>query len=367
VRQHPIKISIAISLFFLLTVGLYTGFTIGNFALRPASSEVKESILLQVTPGTRPRRISQTLHEKGVIKNAQLFYWMGRGLKKWGQLKVGEYELSAQMTPLQVYDILTSGVSVGYRFTIVEGDNMYQVASALDRNGFGDEKKFLELFQNPEFMKELGFEDPLPVSLEGYLFPETYSLPRSMSEKDITRTLYRNFQRNWNDKKLARAKALGLSKHEVITLASIVEKETGAPWERPVISSVFHNRLKKRMRLQSDPTTIYGMWERYDGRIRRSDLNERTAYNTYQIPRLPPGPIANPGLAAIQATLDPDETEYLFFVSQNDGTHIFSKTYAEHKQAVDKYQRDPRMREGRSWRELQERLDKEKKSGDSTE
>jgi UPF0755 protein len=145
---------------------------------------------------------------------------------------------------------------------------------------------------------------------------------------------------------------LGLSRREVIILASVVEKETGAGFERPMIASVFYNRLKKKMRLQSDPTTIYGIWENYSGNLRRSDLLQKTPYNTYAIPALPAGPISNPNPESIKAVLYPAETEYLYFVSKNDGTHIFSKTYAEHAAHVRETQLDPKAREGKSWRDL---------------
>ena len=145
-----------------------------------------------------------------------------------------------------------------------------------------------------------------------------------------------------------------MNKHQVIILASVVEKETGAKLERPAIAGVFTNRLKKRMRLESDPTTIYGIWQRYAGNIKKSDLLEMTPYNTYKIPALPFGPISNPSLEAIQAVLHPDTHEYLFFVSKNDGTHIFTKNYQEHLQAVDDFQRNTKARKGKSWRDLKQ-------------
>jgi UPF0755 protein len=145
-----------------------------------------------------------------------------------------------------------------------------------------------------------------------------------------------------------------LSKHEVIILASIVEKETGAKQERPAIAGVFTNRLKKRMRLESDPTTIYGIWSRYNGNIKKSDLLEKTPYNTYKIPALPLGPISNPSLEAIKAVLNPDQSKYLFFVSKNDGTHIFTENYKDHLQAVNDFQKNARARQGKSWRDLKQ-------------
>ncbi len=152
-------------------------------------------------------------------------------------------------------------------------------------------------------------------------------------------------------------KAAGLSSHETVILASIVEKETGAAFERPLIASVFYNRLHKRMRLQSDPTTIYGMWNRdgyFRGNIRRKDLTEPTPYNTYKTPRLPIGPIANPGKNALLAILSPKQSKYLFFVSRNDGTHVFTRNYHDHQKAVNQLQKNPQARRGKSWRDLPE-------------
>jgi UPF0755 protein len=168
----------------------------------------------------------------------------------------------------------------------------------------------------------------------------------------MIRQMVRHFQSIWTEEKETRAKALGFTRHQLITLASMVEKETGAPQERPIISSVFHNRLRKKMKLQSDPTTIYGIWERYDGNIHRADLLSETPYNTYTIPALPIGPIGNPGKEAIEAALHPAQTDYLFFVSHNDGTHEFTRSIEEHNKAVTKFQLDPKARAGKSWRDL---------------
>jgi UPF0755 protein len=174
-------------------------------------------------------------------------------------------------------------------------------------------------------------------SFEGYLFPDTYFFPRGVLAKDIITTMVNRFWTQFGVDWKERADELGLSVHEVITLASIIEKETGVSSERPIISSVFHNRLKKRMRLESDPTVIYGISD-FDGNITRKHLDTHTPYNTYRIRGLPPGPIANPGAAAIESALFPAETDYLFFVSKKDRTHKFSTTILEHNRAVRKYQ-----------------------------
>jgi len=167
----------------------------------------------------------------------------------------------------------------------------------------------------------------------------------------MTREMIKKFFATWSPREDSLARSLGFTRHQVVTLASMIEKETGAAQERPLISSVFHNRLRKRMRLQSDPTTIYGIWQNYKGNLKRSDLVNPTQWNTYTIAALPVGPIGNPGFEAIQAALAPATSEFLFFVSNNDGTHAFSKTYEEHSNWVKKLQMDPKAREGKSWRD----------------
>jgi UPF0755 protein len=174
-------------------------------------------------------------------------------------------------------------------------------------------------------------------TLEGYLFPDTYYFPSGLESKSIITAMVKQFRIAFKPEWQTRAEELGMSVHEVVTLASIIEKETGAPEERPLISSVFHNRLKKGMRLETDPTVIYGIPD-FDGNIKRRHLNTYTPYNTYKIKGLPPGPIASPGAAALEAALYPAQSKYLYFVSKKDGTHQFSATIKEHNAAVRKYQ-----------------------------
>jgi UPF0755 protein len=175
--------------------------------------------------------------------------------------------------------------------------------------------------------------------------------------------MVKRFSLAWSANEELRAKELGMTRDEIITLASIVEKETGAPEERPIIAGVFHNRLSKKMRLQSDPTTIYGIWSRYKGNLHKSDLLDPNPYNTYYVPALPAGPISNPGIESIRATLNPSIHHYLYFVSKNDGTHTFTSTYEDHSKAVTQFQLDRRAREGKSWRDLKRNVTADKKSG----
>lgn len=326
----------------------------GYYALSPSKSPHSKPVIVYVERGMSPVRLSNILEEKGVISDAGRFRFLGRVLRLWPKVKRGEYRFDPEISPIGVFSILTSGISVTYPITIREGENMYQVADRLNEGGFAQRERVLELCRDPSFIGTVGIPDPSPQSLEGYLYPDTYSLNHIMSPEEILRAMVKRWRTEWGEKDEARAKELGFTRHEIMTLASIIEKETGAAFERPVISSVFHNRLKKRMRLQSDPTIIYGIWEKYDGNIRRKDIRESTPYNTYTINRLPPGPIGNPGRESIQAALHPEQTDFLYFVSKNDGTHIFTRSYAEHHRAVREYQINRSSREGKSWRDLKQ-------------
>jgi UPF0755 protein len=225
---------------------------------------------------------------------------------------------------------------------------MYEIARLFAAAGITTESEFLSAVQNPEIISQLKIQ---ATNLEGYLYPETYRFAPNTDAKTIVKTMIDLFNKKTEEVEFNHP---FLNKHQVIVLASMVEKETGAKVERPAIAGVFTNRLKKRMRLESDPTTIYGIWSRYKGNIRKSDLLEVTPYNTYKIPALPQGPIANPSLEAIKAVLNPEAHEFLFFVSKNDGTHVFTKSYKDHSQAVDDFQRNTKARQGKSWRDLKQ-------------
>ena len=200
--------------------------------------------------------------------------------------------------------------------------------------GLAKKEVFLKLCREPKFIASLNVKDPQAKTLEGYLYPDTYNFTKVMTAEDMIRQMYRHFVSLWTSAFRHPQPGLSMTRHRIITLASIIEKETGAPNERPLISSVFYNRLKKKMKLQSDPTTIYGIWERYKGNIHKEDLSVANEYNTYYVPALPAGPIANPGKDSIQAALFPAQSDFLYFVSHNDGPHEFTRSYDEHIAAV---------------------------------
>lgn len=349
---------------FLLILGLI-GFVAvvgaGIFVLGYINSPLsgsEETVVFEVRPNTSFKATARKLEEVGLVPSARALEVYARVMGYSGQLRVGEYAIRRDVSPRELVSILTSGRSVEYPITIQEGLNKFEIAELLSRQGIMKGEEFLRLTRDKEFIRELIGEDA--PSLEGYLFPETYHVTKFTNEREFIRLMVRRFLNayeklaqqgsSWNQKKMSR--------HELVTLASIIEKETGAPEERPVISSVFHNRLERNMRLQTDPTVIYGIWESsgsWNRNISKKDLLTPSRYNTYTFHGLPHGPISNPGFKALHAAGDPAETEYLFFVSRNDGTHIFSKDYAQHQRAVRDYQLNRAARAGKSWRDLQKR------------
>jgi UPF0755 protein len=342
----------------LVFAGAYLSFTrYWDAPFDPGAKDRK--VAFELTRGMAPQAIAQALEKDGLIGNARLFYWGAKLQGGWGGIKAAEYELSAALAPKQILQVLKSGIGIQRALLVREGDNIYQVAETFEQLKLSDRKTILERLRSQNFIAELGLSGEGVVSLEGYLKPDTYFFDKRETPDHLIRRMVEAFLKLWTPEFEARARELGMSRREVVILASMVEKETGAGFERPLIASVFHNRLKKKMRLQSDPTTIYGIWETYSGNVRRSDLLHSTPFNTYTVAALPAGPIANPNPESVRAVLYPQSSEFLYFVSKNDGTHIFSKTYGEHNAHVRETQLDPKAREGKSWRDL----GKEKKTG----
>ena len=325
----------------LISVAGYVGFYFNQTYQGADATFVVES-------GDGFGKINQRLLNQGVISNTRLFHYYAKYKNVLNRFKAGSYTIPRGSSMVQVLDTLVYGQPNLTSITIPEGKNMYEVAKLLAAAGITSEAEFLEVVQHPNFITQLKIVAP---TLEGYLYPETYRFAPHTPAKIVAKTMIDLFNRKTSSIDFNHP---FLSKHQVIILASVVEKETGAKIERPAIAGVFTNRLKKRMRLESDPTTIYGIWKRYKGNIRKSDLLELTPYNTYKIPALPQGPISNPSLEAIQAVLSPADHEYIFFVSKNDGTHVFTKTYQEHLEAVQDFQINTRARQGKSWRNLKQ-------------
>lgn len=302
--------------------------------LEPAAREAAP-VLFVVESGAPLARIAERLEAEGLVRDARAVEWLARWRGLAGSLHAGEYRLSAAQPPAEILEQIAAGRVATWPVSLPEGFTAAQIAQRLEQEGLAVAEEFLAVANDAGFAAEL----ELPADrLEGYLFPETYQLPHGEPPRAIARAMVGQFRRVWEE--LApKAQSRGLGMHQVVTLASIVEKETGAPEERPLIASVFANRLARGMRLESDPTTIYGIPD-FDGNLRRRDLEDETnPYNTYRIPALPPGPIASPGRDSLVAVVEPAESDYLYFVSRNDGTHVFSKTYQEHVNAVNHYQR----------------------------
>ena len=250
------------------------------------------------------------------------------------QLKAGEYALAPSMPPIEILEKLVKGEVKLYKLTVPEGLSIHQIADIVAQEGFAKRAAFIQRATDADFARRHGIPAE---TFEGYLYPETYYFPKRVTTDTIISTMVKRFRLVFKPEWKERGKALGFSLHQVVTLASIIEKETGAPFERPLISSVFHNRLKKKMRLESDPTVIYGLKD-FDGNLNRKHLETVTPYNTYKIKALPPGPIANPGSASLEAALYPADTKYIYFVSKKNRTHQFSTNLIDHNQAVRKYQ-----------------------------
>lgn len=290
---------------------------------------------INVVPGTHLRSLSVLLEREGVIGNAPAFWLLGRVMGKSGTLKVGVYTLDRPLTPLELYARIQRGEVSQAIVQFIEGWNWHEVRAALAAQPIL--KNDSATMSDAELLKAIGAEEGHP---EGLLFPDTYFYAPHSSDLNVLRRAYR-LQR---EKLMAawETRAPGLpyrTPYEALIMASIVEKETGAAFERPQIAGVFLNRLKLGMRLQTDPTVIYGLGERFDGNLRKTDLQADTPYNTYTRAGLPPTPIAMPSEAAIQAALNPASTDALYFVARGDGTHVFSRNLDAHNRAVNRYQR----------------------------
>ena len=277
--------------------------------------------------------IGRLLAQSGVIRWRWQF-WLARALKPGVKLHYGEYRFQQPASTWAVFDRLARGDVFYYSLTVPEGANMFDIAAAVEQLGLMRAEEFLREARDPTLIRDLA---PRAPTLEGYLFPDTYRLSRHTTARELCRQMTRRFRQVWASLQT------NADVHETVTLASLIEKETALPHERPLVASVFLNRLRRRMPLECDPTAIYAalLEERYRGVLYRSDLESKQRYNTYQHPGLPPGPIANPGLDAIKAALSPARTDYLYFVALPDGSgaHQFSRDLASHQRAVARYRR----------------------------
>jgi UPF0755 protein len=291
-----------------------------------------EPVFVEFERGTSTRSIATMLKNKGVIEDRWLFL-AARMLRRGKNLQAGEYQFVKAATPLDVFGRISRGDIYYMELLIPEGYNIFDISEAVGKLGTMKPETFLAAARNPAMIRDL---DPQAPSLEGYLFPNKYRVYRHTTAQQICRMMTNEFREQW------KALQTRANVHNTITLASMVEREAKRPEERPVVASVFHNRLDVGMKLDCDPTTVYAalLENRYRGTIYKSDLANTSAWNTYQHAGLPPGPIANPGLSTIQAAMAPAETRFLYFVAKADGSggHNFSESLHQHVAAVASYQ-----------------------------
>lgn len=303
---------------------------------------LRETTAFELPRGASLRTVAWSLNDRGFLDQPDIWIAWARLTQRAGSLKAGEYELKPGLTPRQLLELLNSGNVLLHSITFVEGSTFADMRKMLAahpavRNEHADASA-------PELMRKLGAPE---LHAEGQFFPDTYHFARGVSDLELLSIAHKRMSEALTAAWRERSPDLPLANpYEALVLASIVEKETGLDTERPQIAGVFIERLRRGMRLQTDPTVIYGMQERYDGNIRRSDLLRDTPYNTYTRAGLPPTPIAMPGLDSLRAAVQPDVTGALFFVAtgEGDGSHYFSKSLAEHNEAVRRYLRRLRQR-----------------------
>ena len=345
-----IALGLLVLLILLLVPAAFAGWSWWKLQ-RPYKGYPDTERQVTIAPGTSATEILQILQKEGIIADANLarfylIYFMGDPA-----LQAGDFSFRGPLSTPQVLKKVARGQVVTASVTLVEGLSLDEIADRLEQAGLGEREVFLDLMRSPELIADL---DPEAPDLEGYLFPETYSFAHHTDEQTVVATLVKTFRKRW-EKQVA--PLLGphpsRSLREIVTLASIVEKEARVPSERPLIAGVYANRVRQRIGLRADPTVIFALKRlgRWNGNIRRSDLQVDSPYNTYRYAGLPPGPICSPGLASLTAAADPAGVPYLYFVSRNDGTHVFSTTLQEHNRNVElwqrQYWRDRRDRERR--------------------
>ena len=284
-------------------------------------------------PGSGIKKLAAELRQDGVIRNSWHFILLARLRGQAHRLKAGDYRFTDAMTPGDILRKLATGDVDYRRFTLPEGYSMYQAAEMLEQKGYFKREVFLAACRDAALLDRAGIR---AASVEGYLFPATYNLARNGTEEQLITQMVGRFRKVYSDV-AAEGQVRGrLSSDEIVTLASIIEKEAVSAEEKPLISSVFYNRLRLGMPLQSDPTAVYGV-RAFSGKVTKADICRRSPYNTYLVRGLPPGPIGNPGADALRAALNPARSDYLYFVARQDGTHYFSRTLEEHNRAVARY------------------------------
>lgn len=319
----------------VLYLGLLVGGGLAWYVLSgPAPSTSEATRVVVIRPQTGAFDIARALKEAHVIRSrfAFLAVAVARGTQR--RLLAGEYEFAPGLSLLEVIRRIEQGRGLVHQVTIPEGFAARQIAELLQEKGLIDQDRFMALLRDRRLLRRYNIDGQ---SLEGYLFPDTYRLAKELGEEAIIERMVQRFAEMFGPAERARAMELKMSVAEVVTIASLIEREAKVEAERPLISAVFHNRLRLGMPLQSDPTVLYSL-SRFGGKLTKANLQVTSPYNTYLHRGLPPGPIASPGRASVMAALYPASSRYLYFVSKNDGTHVFSKTLREHDAMVRRYQ-----------------------------
>lgn len=316
----------------LISAVLFAGlvFSYMFFSVSPQSGVVE----IRIEQGESFSTVARKLRDHKVVTNERLFSLWARyfGLEK--KIHHGLYRFELPLSPSEVLNRMVLGKGIFERVTIPEGLTVKEIAELLAKMGIVQEEEFLAATRDPELLASLGLQDK---GIEGYLFPNIYHFIPQASSREVILKMTEQFRKSVEPLAGQRQADNRLTPYEILTLASMIEKETGVEAERPLVSAVFHNRLRLKMPLQSDPTVIYGLKD-FNGNLTRKDLSAASPYNTYRIPALPPGPICNPGLSSLKAALLPAPVPFLYFVSKNDGTHHFSANLEAHSQAVKIYQ-----------------------------
>ena len=330
------RLLLVILVFGALTVSGFAGYVFHIYNSPIKSNSPESSSIILIPRGSTFDYVTSIIRENGLLPYPRLYRYLAKRLKVHTRIQAGEFEISHSWNTYQLLQYLVSGKSIMHKVTIPEGENFSQIVERLNRVGIADKEALMSLENDPELLNKLRI--PGLKTLEGFLYPETYYFSRAETERQILSAMIDQYRRVFNSDFQKRAKEIGMSEYNVLTLASIVEKETGTDSDRPLIASVFHNRLKRKMRLDSDPTVIYGI-KNFDGNLTRMHLRKTTPYNTYRRYGLPPTPISNPGRASLHSVLYPAEKKYLYFVARGDGSSEFSRTLSEHNKAVWKYQK----------------------------
>ncbi|HYQ47466.1 MAG TPA: endolytic transglycosylase MltG [Thermodesulfovibrionales bacterium] len=297
------------------------------------AQQITRNLEIEIPKGTTFRQAVELLRNQNLIRDRRIFLIAARLTGSDRKIRAGYYSLWTGMSPFDILRVLLKGKIVEYEVKILEGDSLVEIAEAFARTGIISSAEFMDLAKDSDILAYHNISAP---SLEGYIFPDTYTIPKGMDAKDAIDTMIARMREKYTEKLAARAREIGMTENQVLTLASIIEKEAVIDSERSVISAVYHNRLRKNMPLQADPTSIYGIKSSKE-KITLNDLKRKTPYNTYSIKGLPPGPIASPGLKSIVAALYPDNVPYLYFVAQDDRSHRFAESEKEHAENVRLY------------------------------